>query len=368
MSFMPALTGGSWNRHSNAMNIPPDSPLQAALTRLIEGEAEPNDDLLIANQIRSNPELVGHIRRQLEFDALLRLEAEPTDAAFVESIAHRIRPPDAAANAFLQRVSKALQNSGGDFQAAYPLRKSWLSWPIVATATAGIVLGILCTTVVFGYIAQPTSKTISLFEASFEDNPAPQATGVPTTTGLWGGDFAEIVGAQKGVTPRSGEKMWRFLRADNAQPTSARANYVGEAIRVIDLKPLRNAGLKPGSQIEVSAWFAQGQYTPEEHRHWVVKAAAFEGQLSDAPSLWAKWDQASTSLAKREVPATLTGRWQWVSTTMVLPANADFLVFECGIVHRVPALLEGVAEFPAQYLDDLKVRLLPPTREPGTPE
>ncbi len=350
------------------MDIHPDSALQAALTRLIEGEAEPHDDLLIADHIRSNPELAWHIRGQLELDALLRLEAEPTDAAFVESIISRTQPLDADGAIFLQRVSRAIDGSGRGAETRHSIWKTWLSWRALATATAGIAFGMLCTTVVFGYITLPPWKTLSLFEAGFEDDPAPEATGVPTATGLWGGDFAEIVGSQPGVTPRSGEKMWRFLRADNAQPTSARANYVGEAIRVIDLKPLRNAGLKPGSQIEVSAWFAQGQNTPEEHRHWVVKAAAFEGQISDAPSLWAKWDQASTSLAKREVPATLTGRWQWVGTTMALPANADFLVFECGVVQRVPALLEGVAKFPAQYVDDLKVRVLPPTREPGTPE
>jgi hypothetical protein len=98
-----------------------------------------------------------------------------------------------------------------------------------------------------------------------------------------------------------------------------------------------------------------------------MKAAAFEGSVGEAPELWKKWDQASASLAQREVVATgEPGHWQRVSVTMALPANADFLVFECAVVQKRPAAFEGSAEFPAHYLDDVRVRILPPTREAGT--
>lgn len=235
----------------------------------------------------------------------------------------------------------------------------WLSWRPLAAAAAGIMLGMLCTSVVFGYLVPALNSPVRLMEESFEQSETPRAAGVPTTAGIWSGDFAEITGAQQGVAPRSGGNMWRFLRADNVQATAAKANYVGEAMLVLDLKSLHGTGGKTGGQIEISAWFAQGQAVPESLYHWNIKAAAFHGQVPDAPRLWGKWDDASVCLGGREVQAERSGRWQRVSMTMLLPANADFLVFECAVVQRHPPITEGVAEFPAHYLDDVRVRLLP---------
>lgn len=244
--------------------------------------------------------------------------------------------------------------------AAIPGRPArWFIWRPLTAAAAGIAFGILCTSVVFGYLVPALNSPVTLLEESFEQSEAPQAAGVPTTVGMWSGDFAEITGAQKGVTPRRGGKMWRFLRADNAQATTTRANYVGEAMRVVDLKSLRGAGEKAGGQIEISAWFAQGPSAPELIYHWNIKAAAFQGQVTDAPKLWGKWDDASVCLVGHEVRAERSGRWQRVSLTMLLPANADFLVFECAVVQKHPPITEGVAEFPAHYLDEVRVRHLP---------
>ncbi len=50
--------------------------LQAAFTRLIEGEAEPHDESLIAEHLKSHPESIALLRKQLEVDALLQLEAD----------------------------------------------------------------------------------------------------------------------------------------------------------------------------------------------------------------------------------------------------------------------------------------------------
>jgi hypothetical protein len=244
----------------------------------------------------------------------------------------------------------------------------WLSWRPLAAAAAGIVFGMFCTAMAFGYVAPLFRKTVTLLETSFENIPTPTALGVPTRAGEWNGDYAEIVGAQKGVTPRSGSKMWRFLRADNALPATERPSRVGEAIHVVDLKPLRSAGAQAGSQIEIGAWFAQGPTAPAMRFTQAVKAAAFQGSITDAPELWADREQSSACLAQREMPAPQMGRWQWVSVTMILPPDADFLVFECVVVQRRPALTEGVAEFPAQYVDDVRVCLLQSTHDAQPPD
>jgi hypothetical protein len=249
-----------------------------------------------------------------------------------------------------------------------PARERWLKWRPLAAAAAGLVLGMFCTSVVFAYVGPMRGKVVTLLDEGFESTAKPMPTGVPTEAGRWSGDFAEIVGAQNGVVPHSGAKMWRFLRADNAVGEDAAPSYVGEAIHAIDLRPLRGAGAKAGSQVEISAWLAAGQMAPHSRYHWNIKAAAFEGRVADAPELWRKWNEASASLAQREIVAQEGGRWQRVSVTMLLPANADFLVFECSVVQRQPVVAQGVAEFPAHYLDDVRVRILPPSREEQTLE
>jgi hypothetical protein len=237
----------------------------------------------------------------------------------------------------------------------------WLSLRPLAAAAAGLVLGMFCTSVLFAYVIQAWDKSVTLLDTSFENITSRQAAGVPTRFGEWSGDFAEVVTAQNDVTPHSGEKMWRFLRADNVRGADGQASYVGEAMQAIDLKPLRASGEKAGSHIEISAWFAQGQEAPDARYHWNIKAAAFVGDVTEAPALWGKWDDTSASLAQRDAPAVEARKWQRLSLTMLLPPDADFLVFECAVVQRRPVVASGVAEFPLHYLDDVRVRLLPPT-------
>lgn len=235
--------------------------------------------------------------------------------------------------------------------------------PAWLAAAAGLALGMFFTSVVFAYVVPAMERHWTLLETDFENLAAPDPIGVPRSTGNWAGDFAEITGTQHGVTPRSGGKMWRFLRADNEGGTKSPVSYVGEAIHVIDLKPLRSAGIPAGSQIEISAWFAQGQVDAAARYHWNIKAAAFEGDVAEAPERWARWNVSSTILAQRDVAAGTPGEWQRVGVTMLFPDNGDYLVFECAVVQRQPVITAGVAEFPAHYVDDVRVRVIPPVRE-----
>lgn len=263
----------------------------------------------------------------------------------------------------LQTISQRHELSDPAIGARPQKKALWILRHPLTAAAAGIVAGMCCTSAVFAFVSPIFGRAVALLEESFESARAPRADGVPAEAGRWSGDFAEIVGSQNGVTPHSGAKMWRFLRADNALEEAAQAKYVGEAIRMVDLQPLRRGGLKAGSQIEISAWFAAGKTISPERYHWNIKVAAFEGRMAEAPKLWGKWAEACTSLVRREVPVEQAGEWQRLSVTLSLPANADFLVFECAVVQRQPLLSQGVAQFPAHYLDDVHVRVLPPSRE-----
>ena len=229
----------------------------------------------------------------------------------------------------------------------------------LAAVAAGLMIGILGESVVLGYIAPAFYAPITLLEEGFEQLGSLQPEGVPRRPGVWGGDFAEIVDAKDGLMPHSGSKAWRFLRADNNSQKRSPISYVGEAIHVLDLKPLRQSGVQLGGQLEISAWFAEGKTPPASRYHWNIKAAAFQGDVGNAPELWSDWDQGSLSFVGREIGVEPGGHWQQMSVFMQLPEDADFVVIECTVVQREP-VVTGVAEFPAHYLDDVQVRLFPP--------
>ncbi len=240
-------------------------------------------------------------------------------------------------------------------------------WHTLAAVVAGLMIGILGESVVLAYIVPAIYAPTPLLDESFEQLVSMQAEGVPRRPGVWGGDFAEIVDAKDGLVPHSGSKAWRFLRADNDTQERSPISYVGEAIHVVDLKPLRQSGVQTDGQLEISAWFAEGMTPAATRFTWNIKSAAFKGDVATAPDLWKVWDQASLSFVGREIGIEPGGQWQQLSVLMQLPKEADFVVFECTVVQREP-LVTGVAEFPAHYLDDVQVRLHPPRQDGQSPK
>ncbi len=130
---------------------------------------------------------------------------------------------------------------------------------------------------------------------------------------------------------------------------------MGEAIHILDLKPLRQSGVQLGGQLEISAWFAEGKTPPATRYHWTIKAAAFKGEVAAAPELWKVWDQASLSFVGREICPEPGGHWQqmmfsskrqkmltslslnapWCSENLRLPVlpsslHITLMTFKCG--------------------------------------
>ena len=90
---------------------------------------------------------------------------------------------------------------------------------------------------------------------------------------------------------------------------------------------------------------------------FAVKAAAFRGDIADAPRLWQDHD-AGGSRSNLSVDADADPlTWQRVATPLVVPPDADFLVIECAVVFKGPEKAHGATEFPGHYVDQVEVRL-----------
>ncbi len=222
---------------------------------------------------------------------------------------------------------------------------------------AGLVIGLLSASVVFAYVTprrEPVrSRLLPLADSSFEGGKPFPAQGLPTSSGRWSGDFCRVVGAEQGVAPIHGDKMLRFLRSDNEKTETGNATYVGEAAQVIDLRPFRAELAHGDAVVELSAWF-QSIPLPGERYEFAVKAAAFHGDLADAPMLWEARDMHG-SYAMRSAAATT--KWQQVSTSVSVPNDADFLVIECTVARKGTRAKQGAVEFAGHYVDGVQVRL-----------
>lgn len=238
---------------------------------------------------------------------------------------------------------------------------SWLAWRPLAAAAAGLVIGMFCTSVVFAY-TQPrlpvvVSKAIPLGDAGFESGLQVPARGIPARAGTWSGDFLRVVGAEDGITPKHGQRMLRFLRADNELTPNGERCYVGSVAQVIDLRALRAESAAADQLMEVSAQFNALAMPPGANHEFAIKTAAFRGDIADAPRLWDD-HEASVSRANRSVIADSdVATWQRVALPVVVPMDADFLVIEGAVVFKGPQAAQGVAEFSGHYIDQVEVRL-----------
>jgi hypothetical protein len=214
---------------------------------------------------------------------------------------------------------------------------------------------------VFAYahnkLPQEWSNVLPLMDASFESSEQVSAHGIPTQAGAWSGDFSRIVEAENGVTPFDGKKMLRYLRSDHLFSSKSGPSYVGEVAQVIDLRPLREKLSGSEQLVEVSARFNSIAFAADVTYEFNVKAAAFRGEISDAPKYWED-SNAGVSLSTNSIVADANpDTWQRVTVPLVLPPDADFIVINCSAVYKGPYNETAVTEFPGHYTDHVELRL-----------
>ena len=289
----------------------------------------------------------------------------------MSALQHALRQDPAFRRLFARYAGLDSALGDGRLAAAHPPRPAsqpstqspfkWLSWRPLIAAAAGLVCGMFCTSVVSAY-AKPkppvsVTKPLPLADAGFESTPHVPALGIPATAGVWGGDFSRVSAAENGITPKQGRQMLRILRSDNELSTRAEHSYVGEVAQVIDLRSLRAALWEAEPLVEISAQFNAVAAPSRGRYEFAVKAAAFRGDIADAPRLWEDHD-AGGSRSNLSVDADADPlTWQRVATPLVVPPDADFLVIECAVVFKGPEKAHGATEFPGHYVDQAEVRL-----------
>jgi len=234
----------------------------------------------------------------------------------------------------------------------------WLSWRPLAAAAAGIVFGMLCTSVVFGFgVVRSLERVVSLFQESFESGPAPLVTGVPIEAGRWSGDYSGVVGEQQGVKSATGKRMLRFLSADYEGKSHEGPSRTASVWRLVDLRPYRREFADGGAVAQLSA-VLNAQAFPQGRSYFeFVQIHALDAAMTAAlkERHWTELNTSSLALTRSagveldRDPAT----WQRIDCEQRLPGNADFLLIEIGL-KQMPKTNES-AEFDGHFLDDVRL-------------
>jgi hypothetical protein len=238
---------------------------------------------------------------------------------------------------------------------AYAGPKRWFSERPLTAAAAGIVLGMLCTSVVFAYVAPALGRAKTVFTESFESvtSTAPE---LPRETDRWGGDEAAGVEASAEVKPRSGSRMLRFLSGTYQGENSPRSQW-GDVYRLVDIRGMAGVG---HTVARLSASFSQGAGAGGNQFSCSVEALALDAHLSALPSplnyVWLRQNSSASGARMRAMPAA--GEWQEMSVEVPVTSRTQFVLVHLAVIQNAPLLETGAVRFPSQYMDDVKVELL----------
>jgi hypothetical protein len=274
------------------------------------------------------------------------------------SLQELLKQDDNAARLYLRytNLDLALESKASSMDATRELLTApimsrsprWTSWRPLTAAAAGIVFGMLCTSVVFGFVGQRQveKKTpLAVVQPSFEDAQMPLAKGFPPAPSLWTGDVAKVVPAENGVTPKDGYHMLRMETTVYGKPVLFPRLY-----QIIALSPSGSER----REIEVSASFASAD--PGSSPHYTVRAYAVnEAPERLGPDWFARhwFVQQDEAIASAETgfenPPGSTN-WQSIGLRMQVPGKARCLVVFFGVKNQP----KSQAKKP-HYLDAVKV-------------
>ena len=236
-------------------------------------------------------------------------------------------------------------------QASVKPRSRWLQWRPLAAAAAGIVFGMLCTSVAFGYLMPALSRSRQIWTESFESGVARTKPGLPKEAGAWCGDVAEVVAANEQMPAKSGSKMLRFVSATYPGENSPHSVW-GDVYRLVDVR-----GMVDGDSAvaRLTAHFAQAAPSSSEAYRCSVAVIALDEMPSAHTLTEIRSAGAASSTRTMALPAD--SQWHTLDTDVAVSRQTQFLFVHLAVFLKSPQVAEGVLEFRAHFLDDVKIDL-----------
>ena len=201
----------------------------------------------------------------------------------------------------------------------------------------------------------PSLKTILDVEVphgSFENEAIVESEGWPGKSGIWSGDYAQVVGADHDIRPHSGNKMLRFDQTyKNSEVSQPGTNsYMSSQQQLIDITHLRFAYPEARFTAEITAFFNRVDAGPSTDSQFTVGIRSITGSPSNP-------FYSHTSRRKSFISDADPMTWEPVSTKISISPDTNFILLELIASENVQNDPVGSQELHGHYADSISLKI-----------
>lgn len=230
-----------------------------------------------------------------------------------------------------------------------PLGVKWI--PLTSVA-AGIMLGVFCTTLVYGYVlpreAVTTSRIINLFDGGFEKSTGRLDAHIPKDFGKWSGNESDIVEGRA----IAGKKALRFIKGEPNEPHLISPSKACDVFQLVDLRSMKATSSDSETILELSAQFLDARDLNGDEITFICFITVFSGSPEEMRN--------EDALARGSAIVRSTGgepeKWHSVKAKVTLPQDADFAMVQI-LAKKESTKDNEAAEFGEQFADDVQLAL-----------
>lgn len=211
-------------------------------------------------------------------------------------------------------------------------------------------LAVLTTGAVTFWIGLCPSLAGDLVNSGFEDS-AP-ATGLPSATEFWAGDYSAFVAAENNIIPSEGLRMLRFLHCGFSDRATSLNS--AELFQLIDLSNEADLIANGSAVVDLSMLCNRVAGDTETDDAFAVVIYAFAGAPSSFPSQWP--GQILEASAGTVFTDGDTATWESVATCLQLPLTTGFVALRVSASENIFNDSSGT-EFDGHYADEVQFEI-----------
>lgn len=176
---------------------------------------------------------------------------------------------------------------------------------------------------------------------------------LPASYATWAGDISEVVTAQNNIIPFEGTRMVHFMYTTAHGPE---AGPIGcELWQIIDISAYRSLINTGNAVATAEGWFNRvDSEDPNIDTQFSIVLRAYSGSPSEFPGMWNRSELAlSEGFA---ITDSNIRTWEVATTSLLIPVNADFLVYRITSTENVFDDAIGT-EFAGHYGDGFTLNI-----------